>query len=209
MKTGKNALQALFSGWKNQRGITGLETAIVLIAFVVVSSVFAFAALSTGMFSSDKARETVNAGLAQTRATMELKGSVIGTSNAAAVTGLITTISFHVTQSAGGADVDLTPGSTVIKYTDDTQNKLFGSTAGFTVTGIGGADSDNLLERNEVYKIELINLDIGLSATADDTLETALGVNKTFTLEVIPTRGAVLHIERTTPIFLDLINFLN
>ena len=209
MKTGKNAMQAIFSGWKNQRGITGLETAIVLIAFVVVSSVFAFAALSTGMFSSDKARETVNAGLAQTRATMELKGSVIGTSNAAAVTGLITTISFHVTQSAGGADVDLTPGSTVIKYTDDTQIKLFGSTSGFTVTGIGGADTDNLLERNEVYKIEMINLDIGLHDTNEDTLKTALGTNKTFTIEVIPTRGAVLHIERTTPIFLDLINFLN
>ena len=34
----------------DSRGITGLETAIVLIAFVVVSSVFAFAALSTGLF---------------------------------------------------------------------------------------------------------------------------------------------------------------
>ena len=90
--------------------------------------------------------------------------------------------------------MDLTPGSTVIKYTDDTQAKLFGSTSGFTVTGIGSADSDNLLERNEVYKIELINLDIGLHATNDDTLATALGVNKTFTLEVIPTRGAVLLI---------------
>lgn len=41
----------------DQRGITGLETAIVLIAFVVVSSVFAFAALSTGLFSSDKAKK--------------------------------------------------------------------------------------------------------------------------------------------------------
>jgi flagellin FlaB len=44
--------------WRDQRGITGLETAIVLIAFVVVSSVFAFAALSTGLFSSDKVGET-------------------------------------------------------------------------------------------------------------------------------------------------------
>ena len=162
-------------------GITGLETAIVLIAFVVVSSVFAFAALSTGMFSSDKARETITAGLAQTRSTMELKGSVIGTANAASTTGQITTISFHVTQSAGGADVDLTPGTTIIKYTDQTQSKLFASTSGFTVTGIGGADSDNLLERNEVYKIEMINLATGLSSSADDTLEFALGVNKTFT----------------------------
>jgi len=41
----------------DQRGITGLETAIVLIAFVVVSCVFAFAALSTGLFSSDKASQ--------------------------------------------------------------------------------------------------------------------------------------------------------
>ena len=49
---------------RDQRGITGLETAIVLIAFVVVSSVFAFAALSTGLFSSDKAKETIQAGLA-------------------------------------------------------------------------------------------------------------------------------------------------
>ena len=194
---------------KGQRGITGLETAIVLIAFVVVSSVFAFAALSTGMFSSDKARETIMAGLAQTRATMELKGSVIGTSDVAAVTGVLTTIAFHVTQSAGGASVDLTPGTTVIKYTDDRQAKLFGSTVGIKITGIGGADTDNLLERNEVYKIELINLDTGLHDTNDDTLKTALGVNKTFTLEVIPTKGAVLHIERTTPIFMDIINFLN
>lgn len=31
---------------RDQRGITGLETAIVLIAFVVVSSVFAFAAVT-------------------------------------------------------------------------------------------------------------------------------------------------------------------
>ena len=45
----------------DQRGITGLETAIVLIAFVVVSSDFAFAALSTGLFSSDKAKETISA----------------------------------------------------------------------------------------------------------------------------------------------------
>ena len=207
MKFGKNVLRALISGCNNQRGITGLETAIVLIAFVVVSSVFAFAALSTGMFSSDKARETVNAGLAQTRATMELKGSVIGTSDVAAVTGVLTTITFHVTQSAGGADIDLTPGTTVIKYTDETQAKLFGSTAGFTVTGIGAADSDNLLERNEVYKIELVNLNV--TGTGDDKLTNSLGVSKTFTLEVIPVKGAVLHIERTTPIYMDVINFLN
>ncbi len=132
---------------------------------------------------------------------------VIGRAQTTGVTANITTISFHVTQSAGGADVDLTPGNTVIKYTDETQSKLFGSTSGFTVTGIGSADTDNLLERNEVYKIEMIGLES--TSSGDDNLTNALGINKTFTLEVIPTKGAVLHIERTTPISFDVINFLN
>jgi len=48
---------------QTQRGITGLETAIILIAFVVVASVFVFTVLSTGIFSSERAKETVHAGL--------------------------------------------------------------------------------------------------------------------------------------------------
>ena len=39
---------------RDQRGVTGLETAIILIAFVVVASVFAFTVLSTGIFSAPK-----------------------------------------------------------------------------------------------------------------------------------------------------------
>lgn len=174
----------------NEKGITGLETAIVLIAFVVVSSVFAFAALSTGMFSSDKARETISAGLAQTRASMQLKGSMIGTATSATVTGTMTNLSFHVSQSAGGADVDLTPGTTTIRYTDENQHKLFTSTAGMTITPVGNSDSDNLLENDEVYLIELINLDTGFHDTNDDTLKSALGIKTSFTLELIPLRGS-------------------
>ena len=192
-----------------EKGITGLETAIVLIAFVVVSSVFAFAALSTGMFSSDKARETITAGLAQTRASMQLKGSIIGTANAASATGTITNLKFHVSQTAGGGDVDLTPGTTTVRYTDENQHKVFSSTAGLTITPVGSSDSDNLLEKNEVYQIELINLDTGLHDTDNDTLKTALGINTSFTLELVPIKGAILYIERTTPVSMDIINFLN
>ena len=43
---------------REQSGITGLETAIVLIAFVVVAAVFAFTVLTTGLFTSEKAKET-------------------------------------------------------------------------------------------------------------------------------------------------------
>ena len=138
---------------KDQRGITGLETAIVLIAFVVVSSVFAFAALSTGLFSSDKAKETIQAGLAETRGSMELKGSVVLTSPTSGTAAIISQIAFQVANAAGGNAIDLTPGKTLIKYTDQTQSKMFltdSNSEGFTSTGLGSADSDMFLERNEV-----------------------------------------------------------
>ena len=51
------------------RGVTGLETAIVLIAFVVVSSVFAFAVLSAGLFSSDEYKGTAKVALSEATTT--------------------------------------------------------------------------------------------------------------------------------------------
>ena len=194
-------LQRLRSLLPGQKGITGLETAIVLIAFVVVSSVFAFAALSTGLFSADKAKDTIQAGLAETRGSMELKGSVVLSSATVGTTAVVTNIAFQVSNAAGGEAIDLTPGKTIIKYNDDTQSKIFDATSGFTVTAIGDADADKLLERNEVYEIRLISL--SSTGDGDNKLTNTLSVSKTFSLEVIPPRGAVLFIERTTPVYLD------
>ena len=194
----------------DQRGITGLETAIVLIAFVVVSSVFAFAALSTGLFSSDKAKETIQAGLAETRGSMELKGSVIVLAETFGTTAAATSIAFQVANAAGGESIDLTPGKTLIKYTDSTQSKMFltnSGTEGFTSTGLGSADSDMLLERNEVYEIKMTGLESTGSGT--NNLTTALGVDTTFSLEVIPPKGAVLFVERSTPIYWETTNSLD
>ncbi len=44
-------------------GVTGLETTIILVVFVVVASVFTFTILSTGLFSTGLGKETVYAGL--------------------------------------------------------------------------------------------------------------------------------------------------
>ena len=207
MRNSPDRLRALIP---DQRGITGLETAIVFIAFVVVSSVFAFAALSTGLFSSDKAKETIQAGLAETRGSMELKGSVVLASPFSGTAAIISQIAFQVANAAGGNAIDLTPGKTLIKYTDQTQSKMFltdSSSEGFTSTGLGSADSDMLLERNEVYEIKMFGLDS--TASTDDNLTNSLGLNTTFSLEIIPPSGAVLFIERTTPVFMDVTNSLN
>jgi len=55
---------------KREEGITGLETAIILIAFVVVASVFAYTVLSAGIFSSEKGKEAVHSGLEEARSTL-------------------------------------------------------------------------------------------------------------------------------------------
>ena len=207
MRNSPDRLRALIP---DHRGITGLETAIVLIAFVVVSSVFAFAALSTGLFSSDKAKETIQAGLAETRGSTELKGSVVLTSPTSGTAAIISQIAFQVANAAGGNAIDLTPGKTLIKYTDQTQSKMFltdSNSEGFTSTGLGSADSDMLLERNEVYEIKMFGLDS--TASTDDNLTNSLGVNTTFSLEIIPPSGAVLFIERTTPVYMDPTNSLD
>ena len=121
----------------DQRGITGLETAIVLIAFVVVSSVFAFAALSTGLFSSDKAKETISAGLAEARGTLELKGSVVAAgAGSTQTTAAVTSVTFQVSNAAAGEAIDLTRGNTVIKYSDKTQTVNMNSISDFTATNV-------------------------------------------------------------------------
>ncbi len=73
---GKNA-KTVACMHRYERGMTGLETALILIAFVTVAAVFGYAVLSAGLFSAERGKETVYAGLAQAKANMELSGSVI------------------------------------------------------------------------------------------------------------------------------------
>jgi len=49
----------------DQRGMSAIETSIVLIAFVVVASVFGFAMLN-GLLSSQNEQEVVQAGIDET-----------------------------------------------------------------------------------------------------------------------------------------------
>ena len=186
-----SCIEAPGKGW-GQRGITGLETAIVLIAFVVVSSVFAFAALSTGLFSADKSKETINAGLAEARGTLEMRGSIIAKAN---TTGdAVDELSFQVANAAGGESIDLTPGETLITYTDADQLVTLVS-GDFTVTGLGSADTDNLVEPGEMYEIKL--------TTLVTNLDPDLPKDKAFTIQLKPPQGAVLHINRMTPVVLE------
>ena len=197
-----------------EKGITGLETAIILIAFVVVAAVFAYTALSAGLFATQKSQEAVYSGLKEAQSTMELKGSIIATANTTGSTGIIGEISFTVSNVLGGDAIDFTPPLTgtdgvadgddnkvVINYVDDAQevNNLF-----WTVTKVGTDDGDDMLEAGEKFQIN-----IGDSANGNgnlvDALDPDLTINNTFNLVVVTPVGAILTIERTCPPSFDTI----
>jgi flagellin FlaB len=61
-------------------GITGIETVIIMIAFIVVASVFAYTVLSAGILSSSQGKAAVFAGIKAAGGAMEIKGAVIAKS---------------------------------------------------------------------------------------------------------------------------------
>ncbi len=107
---------------REERGITGLETAIILIAFVVVATVFAFVVLTTGIFSAERGKETVFAGLQKARGTMEVRGG--GDNDVPIVQTGITagSVQWSVATTAGGEAIPLDPAATsnrtVVTYRD-------------------------------------------------------------------------------------------
>lgn len=172
--------------WQTQRGITGLETAIVLIAFVVVASVFAFAVLSSGLLGSEKSKETVLGALRETQSTLVLRGSVIGERHI--VFDRILTINFQVNSPArSGESVDLSSEAVVITYIDKRQ--AVNLSGAWLVEWLGSGSGD-LLDPGERVEFE-----INLASLAPDYL----GPSTEFTIEVKTSAGAPLKINRTTP----------
>lgn len=62
---------------RNRRGIVGIEAAIVLIAFVVIAAAFSYVVINMGFFATQKTKETIGEGIAESSAAIQLDGTVI------------------------------------------------------------------------------------------------------------------------------------
>ena len=189
-----------FSLNQDERGQTALETAIILIAFVVVASVFAFTILSAGSSSTEKGKQAIQAGLEGVQSSMNVKGSIIAEAAGSTVDSAIFTVSLV----AGGSPVNLsaTAKEVVIGYKDQ---KQFVNDVPWKIKWIVSkqATADDLLEEGE-----LAELTVDLT-TATGGLTTALGANTAFNLEIKPPKGAVLNVNRTTPAAIQPVMDLN
>ena len=110
---------------RNKKAISGLETAIVLIAFIIVASAFAYAVLNMGFLATQKSQQVVLGGLAAASSALVLDGPVYGysaqctgatTDTTCGVTSQLTTIIFWLKTASGASSVDLNPGKTSIAF---------------------------------------------------------------------------------------------
>ena len=170
---------------RSERGITGLETAIILIAFVVVASVFAYTVLTAGVFASQKSNESVNAAIEEVRATVITRGNTIAYSGEVDVDGVASTtadletavvrLDVTIAVPLAGVPVDVTPAyqlnatnkslekssasnTLVIDYLDQLQ--VINDVA-WTAEFVGNNDGDFSLEPTEraVLTIWLVEYD--------------------------------------------------
>ncbi len=188
---------------KDESGITALETAIILIAFVVVAAIFAFTVLTTGTFLTERSKEAAYAGLQEVRGSMELKGSLVLTSDAAADKEWLI---FNLSNVTGGSSQDLS--KTRITFRSSTVNyelkmNLAADGTTWVVPAAGEwvsadlatpANALTILSQGKVAKIS-VNLPAGVRILANDQ----------FALEIKPMSGGVLLLERTAPAYITAV----
>ncbi|MDD3247823.1 MAG: flagellin [Methanosarcina sp.] len=183
---------------KDEKAFTGLESAIVLTAFVVVAAVFSYVVLGAGFTTSDTAKKAIDEGVKQTTSSVELAGDVIAkgtTGNSPDVDNLTVTLQLTAGQSPVDIGAANSSGLMIVSYTD---NSTYVPDVNWTSTFIGANDRDTVLEQHE--KVELTIIVPNPSMLKGTKTQV---VNREFRIELKPSVGAIVPVTRITPPQID------
>jgi len=175
---------------------TGLEAAIVLIAFVVVAAVFAYVILGAGFFTTQKAQEAVYKSVEQSTTNLHMVGTVFGLSTNPSEG--IDEIKFSIGLAPGAPAINLekldivfsTPNTQPIILTQGTN----ASTTVFTTK------QNALTPVTYLQTTEQVEINFKVATIPKDTV-----VN----IEIRPAEGAALPFSRTTPSTITKTNILS
>jgi archaeal flagellin FlaB len=175
---------------------TGLEAAIVLIAFVVVAAVFAYVVLGAGFFTTQKAQETIYKSVEQSTSNLLLIGNVYGISSNNAT---ISEIRFSIGLAPGAPPVDL--NKLTVAFSTPNSNLVILSHGGnasetmFTAKeGGSGPSLDSMIQNQQIeiaFKVAPVP------------------VNTPVTIEIRPPVGAALPFSKITPATITTTNVLS
>ena len=186
-------------------GMTGIETAIILVAFVITAAAFAFVVLNMGFLTAEKAQSVISSGMAEASSALLTDSGVIGqfgsTGGDQADIDLIK-LTFYLKLSQGHEPVDLDDSKLVATYTNARTHAEIYDTNGtiMTITGVND-DGDSLCETGEKFKVV-----IDFSQLTNSTVDPDVSLQdayahpyEDFRIELRPSAGAVLSIERQLP----------
>lgn len=175
----------------NNKGFTGLEAAIVLVAFVVVAAVFSYVMLGAGFYTTQKSQEVVHTGVMQASSSVELAGNVVAN---ATEDNTISNVTVFLQLTSGGSSVDI--NKTLIVFTAPGQKPVDFVNSSYTesenpkfyiTTKHNEEDGNGLLDRFEKYEISV-------------PLEKfEIGPNEKFQIEIKPPEGASYTVHRQAP----------
>jgi flagellin FlaB len=137
------------------RGIIGIESAIVLIAFVIVAAALAFVVLNMGFATTQKAKTTIISSLSEASSGIAVSGKVTAIANVAASTVNATSIPLKIT--SGGDSINLSNTTVSIKYLSNTveyDNILVATLTDRTYGNLSQAFQGAINPPNSIWQIQ-------------------------------------------------------
>jgi archaeal flagellin FlaB len=102
------------------RGVIGIESAIVLIAFVIVAAALAFVVLNMGFSTTQKAKTAIVATLGEAGSSLEIQGKVFAWADTAIPD--VQVIGIPIKIASGGDSVNLAEGFSSVKFVSNDAN---------------------------------------------------------------------------------------
>ena len=99
---------------KSHRGVIGVESAIVMIAFVIVAAALAFVVLNMGFSTTQKAKTTIVSSLSEASSSLQVAGKVIAVGDT--TLSNLRVVSIPIKVASGGDSVNLQNTTASIKY---------------------------------------------------------------------------------------------
>jgi flagellin FlaB len=191
---------------KPNRGMIGIEAAIVLISFVIIAAAFSFMVVNMGLFATQRGRDTIQQGISQVSSPLMTDGNIYLRASSGKVDAMVIPLKTigtqYVSMSQNSTEVTLRVGNhtaiaDVYKGINDTnpyaaQFDTLVNAVGNSSTGaklfIGNNDGDSSLDYNE--KGFMVFYFSGTEQAAD---------NERIYIDIRPQNSAPLSVEVIAP----------
>ncbi len=192
-------------GGKN-RGIVGIEAAIVLIAFVVIAAALAYVVINMGFYASQTAKSTINNGINEATSALELDGFITAKTNS---NSSVVYLAIPLKLAVGQQQVDLAQ-STVVVAVEGANFSLANIYGGGTTSNVTSvADLMAAVTSGPNSSCFIYNSAINGSTTLSENAKAYLVISLSdvyelssydqLKVEIRTSRGAALMVQREIP----------